>query len=452
MKKWMKQWLAAAMMICLLPAYAMAQERPQPTPYPAELQVEIAYEEWTAANGSVYEAAVPITCREDVNAQLRLAQEGLFAEAAAHVDNEHQTVEARATYRISGQSWAGFLLKARVVERREEENLDYEVIETKYLCQQVFAFDMATGEMLTLSDVFEEKSGAWAQIRREIRDVFASYYANQPHSTEQVEALCSQESLMNLPFLPSAGRLALSLPLWPVVEDQYQLCTISLYYADVRPWMTETALLQTDNSHRPVAAISYDDGPVRVQTEKVLRHLDTYGASATFFIIGRSMNMWPDLVRQELDGMHAVGSHTYKHKYEYQVNLTYLREDREQCLQLHSDLTGVAPFLFRAPGGNCEKYVKYGVGWPIILWNDSAGDTGNNNRWQLADRIVSIVDDGDVVLMHDIKKKTADGTEDFLKELTQQGYLFATVEELYSMHGITIEPNRVYRSAYDEVQ
>lgn len=452
MKQNLKKWLAVVLAVCLLPTLAMAKEKAERTPYPDALKMEIVYEEWTAQDGTAYEVGVPVTCREEVNAQLRAAQEALFADAVSHVTNEYQTVQTRAAYRISGQSWAGFLLTARVVERRDDTEVDYEVITTQYLCQQMFSFDLATGKALTLSDVFEQDSAAWDEIRREINEAYTAFYADQPHNQAHIDALCSQENLAAMPFLPSAGRLALSMPLWPVVEGKYQLCTVSLYYAEFQPWMTTEAQLQTDNSQRPIAALTYDDGPQRVQTEKILKHLDTYGASASFFIIGRNMNMWPDLVRQQLDGMHSVGSHTYKHKYEYQVKVKDLREDRELCLQKHRELTGQEPFLFRAPGGNCDKYMKHEVGWPIILWNDSAGDTGNNNRYQLAQRIIRIADDGDILLMHDFRKKTADGTGDFLKELTQQGFLFATVEELLCLHGITIEPNHAYRGAYEEIQ
>ena len=61
------------------------------------------------------------------------------------------------------------------------------------------------------------------------------------------------------------------------------------------------------------------------------------------------------------------------------------------------------------------------------------------------------IKDGDILLMHDIKQKTAIGTETFLREMTQMGFMFATVEELLYLRGYTIEPNLVYHSAYTPV-
>lgn len=53
--------------------------------------------------------------------------------------------------------------------------------------------------------------------------------------------------------------------------------------------------------------------------------------------------------------------------------------------------------------------------------------------------------------MHDIHKKTAIGSETFLSEMTQMGFMFATVEELLYLHGYEIEPNMVYHSGYTPV-
>ena len=212
--------------------------------------------------------------------------------------------------------------------------------------------------------------------------------------------------------------------------------------------MTEDAQLQTDNSHRPMVCLTYDDGPDRVQTHTLLRNLDTYGASATFFVLGKSISRFPELGRRELDRLHTVGSHTFEHKYEYQMTVSQLRQDREMCMEAHLAYLGVEPVLFRAPGGSYKRYVENEVGWPVILWNNSCGDTGDNNMNQLARHVITIADDGDFILLHDIKEKTVKGTALFLEALTQEGFLFATVDEVLYLHGIVPQPNQAYYSVF----
>ncbi len=454
MKPFFRRLAAIWLMLCMLPVCAFAEQtaetvHAQPTPYPEELQISIDYENWTAEDGRVCEVALPITCRGKVNALLRFAQQELWNETLPHAEAEDE-VEMMATFRVSGQNWAGFLLTGRVI--REIEVVggnDYE--ETVFLTHRVLSFDMKTGEPLTLADVFPETSDAWTMIAKAADKELRAFYAGQPLKEDFISKW--KENLSAQAFLPSAGKLTLKVPLWLAEETpaHNQLVNVNLYYPEYRPLMTEEAQKQTDNSHRPIVAVTYDDGPSKFDTPKIRRHLADYGASATFFIVANKMLGLADGVRSAMDYGHSIGSHTYDHVYEFQTGIGTLRENRLMCLDAHREKLGVEPLLFRAPGGHCEKYVASEIGWPIILWSYSAGDTGNNTEKQLANRIINGSKDGDILLMHDIRTKTANGSAVFLREMTKMGFMFATVEELLYLHGYTIEPNKVYHSAYHPV-
>lgn len=451
MKQFRKRMLALWMLLCLLPAFSVAEETKVTAfpPYPAALQIRVEYEEWTAEDGRATEVGIPVTCRRDVDKALRQAQQELWADALPHMEAD-DTLEMIPTYRVSGTSWAGFLLTARVVRVIDVKGgNDYD--ETVYLAHRVLTYDMQTGAPLTLADVFPQGSKAWQMIAQEAEKQLRSYWPAYRRNEEAIAAWCSAENLMQLSFLPSAGRLLVQAPLWPVMEGRNQLVPINLYYPDYREHMTEEALAQTDNSHRPIVAVTYDDGPSLFYTPQIRRHLANHGASATFFIVAKKMLGLADGVRTAMDYGHSVGSHTYDHVYEFQVGTGTLRENRQMCLEAHREKLGVEPFLFRAPGGHCEKYVEAKIGWPIILWSYSAGDTGNNTAPQLADRIITGSEDGDILLMHDIHKKTAIGSETFLSEMTKLGFMFATVEELLYLHGYSIKPDLVYHDAYTPV-
>lgn len=451
MKQFWKRMLALWMMLVLLPVFSIAEETEATSypPYPAALQISVVYEEWTAEDGRVTEVGIPVTCRRDVDKVLRKAQRELWAEALAHAETT-DTLEMIPTYRVSGTSWAGFLLTARVVREIDVpggNNYD----ETAYLAYRVLTYDMRTGTPLTLADVFADDSKAWEMIAQEAQKQLYAYYPDQPRNENVINNWCGKENLKQLSFLPCAGRLLVQAPLWTALEEKFQLVPVNLYYPYYREYMSEAAFTQTDNSHRPIVAVTYDDGPSLYYTPQIRRHLANNGASATFFIIVKKMLGLADGVRTSMDYGHSVGSHTYDHVYEYQAKPSTLRENRQMCLDAHLEKLGVEPLLFRAPGGHCKKYVSASIGWPIILWSYSAGDTGNNTASQLAKRIITGSQDGDILLMHDIHKKTAIGSGTFLSEMTKMGFMFATVEELLYLHGYTIEPNLVYHSAYTPV-
>ena len=225
-----RRMLAFWLMICLLPAAAMAQEEtePQYPPYPAELQMVVEYEEWTAEDGRIAEVGIPVTCREDVNRTLRAAQQELWADALQHAE-ETDEVEMMATFRVSGESWAGFLLTGRVIREIYVKNgNDYD--ETVYLAYRVLTYDMQSGETLTLADVFPQGSEAWGMIARAAEKQLLAYYPDQPHDEDYIAQWCSQEELAKLAFLPCAGRLLVQAPLWPAVENENQLIPFNLYY------------------------------------------------------------------------------------------------------------------------------------------------------------------------------------------------------------------------------
>lgn len=444
------RWLALVLCICLCLSCveAFAAKPEEADPYPAALQITIQRETWTSAECRECETALPVTCLDSVNAELKAVQQTLLEDLAQHVTTKKQTMELEATYRISGTSWAGFLFMGRVLEDRPTPNRGNDDKTTIYLNYRVLTYDMETGKALTLSDVFPEDSPAWETIAKLMQERYQSFYKEMEKDSATIEEYCAIDALKAMPFLPSAGRLTLTTPLEPALADHWQLVTTILPYPDFRSQMNEEAAQQTDNSHRRILAITYDDGPNMDNTPKVIRALNNYGANATFFAVGLQLEKYPDLTRRELDYGHTVGNHTYRHRYDFQVRKAYLQEDREQCLALHNQMTGQEPVLFRAPGGNVDGYLKHKIGWPIILWYNSAGDTGNNNAYQLAERIYNYATDGAIFLMHDIYYKTAKGSEMFLSRLAADGFLFATVDELLYLHGIVPQPDTVYYDAY----
>ena len=437
-------WVAA--LVFLLPCVPAHAGHDVVLPFPVELTIRMETESWTAADGRQAEADLPVTCQESVNQALRAALEEIWQELQAH-SSPDEVLELSSTFRISGESWAGFLLTGRAIRTGRSRNDTFDTEETVYLTSRVFSYDLLDGAPLTLYDVFPEGSIVWQRISQAIEECFARYYPETLHDGEAIRMLANADKLPDLPFLPCAGRFLLTFPLEDAVDGKWQLVQVPLLYRDYREFMIAEAERQTDNSARPIIALTYDDGPVLNVTRTLLRNLDRYGASATFFCVGTQVEKWPDMARRELDYGHTVGSHTMDHTYAEDVHAaSQLLQDREQVLALHAAQIGPEPVLFRAPGGNYAKYQKHEVGWPLIQWSSSAGDTGKNTERQLARHLTANAEDGSILLLHDIYMKTAVSAEEYLAEFYQRGFLTATVEELLSLAGLEPEPNEVYVS------
>ena len=183
-------------------------------------------------------------------------------------------------------------------------------------------------------------------------------------------------------------------------------------------------------------ALTFDDGPSPLYTEKLLALLEKHGVKATFFIIGENAAENPEPVRAIAAAGHEIGNHTYTHAHLNKLSAERVKEEIEKTEKILTELAGTRPHLFRPPGGltspGADRLIEE-AGLRSILWSVDTRD------WSLppASRIIRTVREeispGAILLFHDLNRKglpTLDALEILLPELLAQGYEFVTVSEL----------------------
>lgn len=191
-------------------------------------------------------------------------------------------------------------------------------------------------------------------------------------------------------------------------------------------------------------ALTFDDGPKRGLTDKLLDELAQRGAKATFFLIGQMVEGNEDLVlRMEEEG-HQVALHSYSH-----VDLKTLDKaafDQEMALsrQAVEKVLGPREYMLRPPYGFYNENVKAWANAPLILWSLDTKDWEHQNADHLTNLLRQSVQDGDVVLMHDIFPSSVEGVLAGVDALMEQGYTFVTVEELFALRGMVPQVGQVY--------
>ena len=124
-------------------------------------------------------------------------------------------------------------------------------------------------------------------------------------------------------------------------------------------------------------ALTFDDGPNPEITPKLLELLDRYNAPATFFMIGRYIRQFPELVREISARGHVVGNHTESHP-----NLFWKRpaEIRVELRLTHSAIrnaAGTAPKWFRPPFGFRNPWLAAEareLEMRVVMWSLLPGD------------------------------------------------------------------------------
>ena len=98
-------------------------------------------------------------------------------------------------------------------------------------------------------------------------------------------------------------------------------------------------------------AITFDDGPNPAITPQLLELLARYDARATFFLIGRFVRQFQDLVREIAARGHAIGNHTETHPNLFWLGRERLHEELGRCQEALAALLGAPPAMMRPPFG-----------------------------------------------------------------------------------------------------
>ena len=182
-----------------------------------------------------------------------------------------------------------------------------------------------------------------------------------------------------------------------------------------------------------IIALTFDDGPDPYITPQILRILARYKARATFFVMGQWAQEWPDLVRQEAEQGHAVGSHSYSHPEE--VNEAHSALELQKTARIIEQATGLKPVLFRPPYGHTYSTmsrVAIKEGYVVVRWTIGAADSVDLQPADIVARVTRTPVAGDIVLLHDGRDRdnTMKALPEILRRLQAAGFKFVTVPQL----------------------
>ena len=194
-------------------------------------------------------------------------------------------------------------------------------------------------------------------------------------------------------------------------------------------------------------ALTFDDGPTAGVTERLLNGLRERFVSATFFLCGYRMDRCPELLQRMAEEGHELAIHGQTHRYLHDCPAEVVRQELTETMEQIESLCGVRPTLFRPPGGltgGAVKSTAAELGLSIILWSVDPVDWSCHDSQTVANRIVSAVRDGDIILLHDLSDSSVEAAMTVIDTLEARGYRFCTVSELAYLRGMVPEAGAVY--------
>jgi peptidoglycan/xylan/chitin deacetylase (PgdA/CDA1 family) len=150
-------------------------------------------------------------------------------------------------------------------------------------------------------------------------------------------------------------------------------------------------------------ALTFDDGPHPETTPALLAALARAGVRATFFLVGESVERWPELVRRIAAGGHALGNHTQRHRLLVFRTAGQIAEEVAAC-QRALVRAGVDARLFRPPHGfkpiGLHRVLRR-HGLRLVSWQGSIRDTDAPGTHVVVERAVALARRGRILLLHE---------------------------------------------------
>ncbi|UXP30772.1 polysaccharide deacetylase family protein [Reichenbachiella agarivorans] len=174
--------------------------------------------------------------------------------------------------------------------------------------------------------------------------------------------------------------------------------------------------------------LTFDDGPHPINTHRTLDILKEKGVKAMFFLIGKNVEQYPDVVERIVQEGHLVGGHSYSHQFSFgfimgrELNREILRTQK-----ILSEITGQEEKYFRPPFGVTNAHIAYVVkahALKTIGWSLRTYDTATDFTSKKINQIIQKTRRGSIVLLHERMDSTCDALPLLIDGIRNKGMEF----------------------------
>jgi peptidoglycan-N-acetylglucosamine deacetylase len=201
--------------------------------------------------------------------------------------------------------------------------------------------------------------------------------------------------------------------------------------------VTEKITFNDVNVEGPYIAMTFDDGPHATNTPTLLEMAAKRHIKLTFFVLGECIEQNPDVLRREVAEGHEIGNHSWSHPNLAKLSDESVRTQLQRTEDIIVKTTGVKPRLMRPAYGELTKrqriLVNHDFSYKVILWDVDPLDWKRPGPNVVAQRIVTGVRPGSIILAHDIHPSTIAAMPQVFDALLAKGFKFVTVSELLAM-------------------
>lgn len=179
----------------------------------------------------------------------------------------------------------------------------------------------------------------------------------------------------------------------------------------------------------PVVALTFDDGPSRY-TKDIIDTLKSNNVNATFFVLGNKIEIYKDIISESIKNGNEIGNHSYNHKWLSKLSTNELLDQINKTQDILKETVNYTPTCFRPTYGSVNNKIRKSINLSITLWTIDTKDWKINSVDRIVERAIKDIEDGDIILMHDIFQRSSEALKKIIPKLKEQGYQFVTISEL----------------------
>ena len=174
-----------------------------------------------------------------------------------------------------------------------------------------------------------------------------------------------------------------------------------------------------------VVFLTFDDGPEPVFTPLALAALKRYNSQATWFILGKQAERYPDLLPAIQQGGNDIGVHSYDHISLTQLPQFQVIQQLERTKMLIQEATGQFWPYFRPPNGAysinvLQAAASVGFQWNV-MWSVDPRDYRSSPA-QIVSHVLMNLRPGAIVILHEVSSSTTQALPIILQEINKRGY------------------------------
>jgi len=207
----------------------------------------------------------------------------------------------------------------------------------------------------------------------------------------------------------------------------------------VREYLSRRLLCQVATERKAVA-LTFDDGPHPRHTPWLLDMLADKNIHATFFVVGRRVRRFRDILARTFDEGHEIGNHGDHHVPLSPLPAPLIARELQVCGKLVAGVTGVQPRFMRPPMGWINDKVlrvSHQQGYEPVIGSIHPQDSRQPGLPVIMRRLRRRLEPGAIIILHDggwrmgaSRQQTLQAVDALTDEMLKEGYTFPTLSNL----------------------